>query len=408
VNATNARVESMGKNPTFFLDDATIFQNPANATLYSSALYGELGYYTQADVTPVKRGSNKDAWTPFFGGLFDFHMDSLMPNPKITVGGIVGRNDKELKRLIPKFVVASGDTVAIPGTVADVDGFLAATTLDGSAIGAHVYVALQDGMGDNGRIQGNAHTSVLSMDLGSNFIVFGESTAEVTLGLARLQYGPERRTFLDPGLFSLWSRGRMFIEMDSFQGQFVPAYLVQSMEVPGFREDHYRLSLGYNVVITRGLFWVGLDGFRTRSWASSLELDSKGDLVYTVPGSRDTPPEDTDDKWGGTLSFGIERNVLTNWFVVRAGGQKSVAYGKCRNKSGSKALCSVKGGGDGHYWTTNPGGDGTLDDYLGLGVGINVEGKLRIDATISEDIFYRTPFQGGGRWISRISALYSF
>jgi hypothetical protein len=410
VNATNARVEAMGKNPTFFLDDATIFQNPANATLYSSALYGELGYYTQSDLTPVKRGSNHDAWTPFFGGLFDFHVDSLMPNPKVTIGGIVGRDDRNLKRLIPKWVVEHGDSVAIPGSVTDFDGFLAATTPDGSAIGAHVYVALQDGLGDGSNVQGNAHSSVLSMDLGSNFIIFGESTAEVTLGLARLQFGPERRTFLDPGLFSLWSHGRLFLEMDRVQGQLVPAYRVQVLEVPGFREDHYRLSLGYNVVIPRGLFWVGVHGFRSKSTARGLSLNAQGETVYTVPGKA-APAKDTDDLWGGTVAFGVERNVLNNWLVVRAGGQKTFAYGKCRNTSGSKVLCAADGAGntgEGIYWTTNPAGDGTLDDYLGLGFGVNVEGKLRIDFSVAEDVFFRNPFLGEGRFISRISALYAF
>jgi len=43
--ATQSRVESMGKRPAFFLDDITIFDNPANATFYSSALMGELGLF---------------------------------------------------------------------------------------------------------------------------------------------------------------------------------------------------------------------------------------------------------------------------------------------------------------------------------------------------------------------------
>ena len=44
----------------------------------------------------------------------------------------------------------------------------------------------------------------------------------------------------------------------------------------------------------------------------------------------------------------------------------------------------------------------------GWGFGINIEEKLKIDVTIAEDLLFRNPFQGEGRWFSRIDATYSF
>ena len=41
--ATFARVESMGKNTTYIMDDVSIFDNPANANLYSNYLIGGFG-----------------------------------------------------------------------------------------------------------------------------------------------------------------------------------------------------------------------------------------------------------------------------------------------------------------------------------------------------------------------------
>ena len=39
--ATFARVESMGKNTTYIMDDVSIFDNPANINLYPNYLIGE-------------------------------------------------------------------------------------------------------------------------------------------------------------------------------------------------------------------------------------------------------------------------------------------------------------------------------------------------------------------------------
>ena len=57
---------------------------------------------------------------------------------------------------------------------------------------------------------------------------------------------------------------------------------------------------------------------------------------------------------------------------------------------------------------SNPVGNGMADDHIGVGVGVNVDGKLRVDAVLAEDIFYRNPFGGKGNWVTRLSSTYSF
>jgi len=424
--ATQSRVESMGKRPSFFLDDITIFDNPANATFYSSALMGELGFFDQNKTDKLQKGLNQDPYTPWFGALFQFSLsDKGMRDPEMTIGGFFGREHYEFTRFVPRKVVPYGaDPVPIPQTLTNFDAFLAGTTIDGSAIGAHVYVGVQDGKqddpqsplgGSTGEISPNAHVSILSMDYGVNFLITSEASMEVTLGVARIQYGPSRKTFLDPGLFSFYSQGRLFIDVNALSGQFVTGYKVADYEVPGWEENFYDVNAGVNVIIPRGLVWFGIDGIHIKEFVGSSwdKWEEKGEFftVYKEPGSRDKVLKDRTDKIGGIVSFGIERNIWGNWLILRVGGQKSFIYEVCHNESGKteKAIvCPAAPGGEGNYWVTNPYGDGSLDDHVGFGIGLNIDNKLKVDANIAEDAPFRNPTRGEGRLISRVSAVYSF
>jgi len=420
--ATQSRVESMGKRSAFFLDDITIFENPANATFYSNALMGELGFYKQNTLGPKDLGYNVDPLTPWFGALFKFGLADNFRDPQVTIGGFFGREHYNFTRFVPRKVVVSGDTVAVPQTITNFDAFLAGTMVDGSAVGAHVYVGVQDGKQDHisgnpelGELAGNAHVSILSMDYGANFLVTNTTSIELTLGVARIQYGPSRKTFLDPGLFSFYSQGRLFVDVNALSGQIISGYKIADMEVPGWEENYYNLNVGLNVVIPRGFFWIGIDGVRIKETVSSFSKESDGKdtyLVYKEPGSMDPTLEDRSDRIGGILSFGIERNVWGKWFTLRVGGQKGFMYNKCTNMSGKNENnpinCGIPAGSRASFWSTNPYADGTLDDHVGFGVGLNIEDKLKIDASLSEDLVFRNPFQGSGRFMSRVSAVYTF
>jgi hypothetical protein len=413
----------MGKRPAFFLDDMSIFENPANATFYSNALMGELGFYNQNSLGINDIGRNQDPFTPWFGGLFKYGLsDKGLKDPQITIGGFFGREHYEFTRYVPKQIIpsAGGEPISVPQTITNFDAFLAGTMIDGSALGAHVYVGVQDGKQDNGTMGSDAHVSILSMDYGANFLVSTESSIEITLGVSRIQYGPSRKTFLDPGLFSFYSSGRLFLEMDAWSGQFVTGYKIASMEVPGWTEDSYNLNAGVNIIIPRGLVWFGIDAVNVKeeigTWSKVADSKARtgSSLVYREPGSMEEYKTDTQDQIGGVFSFGIERNVFKNWLIMRVGGQKSFVYNTCENNSGKTEeapVCRLKtenGTGTGNYWSTNPHGDGSLEDHIGFGFGVNIDNRLKIDANLAEDIFLRNPFQGEGRIISRISAVYTF
>jgi hypothetical protein len=426
--ATQARVESMGKRPAFFVDDVTMFTNPANATFYPNAIMGEMGFYPQNELSTKDIGFRRDPIAPWFGALWRYGLSSEgLRDPQITIGGFFGRERTELTRFIPREVIVQGETYQIPQTITNFDAFLAGTMIDGSAVGAHVYVGIQDGKQDDDVLARNAHASVLTMDYGANFLVTNSSSVEVSFGIARIQYGPSRRNFLDPGLFSYYSQGRLFLEMEAWHGQFITGYKISEMEVPGWDETSYGLNTGFNVIIPRGLFWMGLDAVQVKeqvgTWHRHSERDDTGKLtesflVYREPGRLEDVIKDRSTQLGAIVSFGIERNVWKDWVMLRAGGQKSFAYKTCHNNAdrselgsnAESAICVTANDrkGRSNYWTTNPIGDGSLDDHLGFGVGLNMDNKLKVDATIAEDALFRNPFTQTGRFISRISAIYTF
>jgi len=417
VFATQARVEGMGKRTAFFLDDATIFDNPANATFYSNALMGELGFWNSS------LGQREDPLSPWFGALFRYGLskDSLR-DPQITIGGFFGRDHKEFQRFVPREIEVAGESYQIPKNVTNFDAFLAGTLLDGSAVGAHIYVAVQDGKEDDpgnnpalGKITSNAHVSILAMDYGVNFLASSISSIELSLGIARIQYGPSHKTFLDPGLFSVYSQGRLFLDIDALSGQLVTGYKVADMEVPGWEEINYNLNAGVNKIIPRGMIWFGLDGVYVKETVSTwdVKISDNGEeyLFYREPVPKEQYDTDWSDKIGGIVSFGVERNVFKNWLILRSGGQKSFIYQNCKSNSGKSTVCPASNGPGtkGNFWTTNPLSNGTLNDYIGVGIGLNMENRLKIDATVAEDAFFRNPLQQGpNHIISRIAAIYKF
>ncbi len=103
---------------------------------------------------------------------------------------------------------------------------------------------------------------------------------------------------------------------------------------------------------------------------------------------------------GLRVGFGIERNIWTDWFVIRIGGQKVI---KQKDVSGSKGAYSVL--------TTNPENNDYEEDLVSFGFGVNIEDKFKVDAVMEKDIL----FTGGSLFgrepdhvLSRISASYSF
>ncbi|MCL2100649.1 MAG: hypothetical protein FWH22_02910, partial [Fibromonadales bacterium] len=90
--ATNARVESMGKNSKFIMDDISIFDNPANISLYPNFLIGELGHYLYPEGS-VRTGENRDPLDPWFGGIFSLDIGG---GNSLSIAGVLNRRDERL------------------------------------------------------------------------------------------------------------------------------------------------------------------------------------------------------------------------------------------------------------------------------------------------------------------------
>ena len=406
--ATFARVESMGKNTTYIMDDVSIFDNPANINLYPNYLIGGFGPY----LDDVETGTNKDPQNPTFGGIFSLSLGSGdSPDPRISIGGLFGRKDATLFGFLPDYYIdENGNKHKVPNTVTNFDGFLGGTLSNGNAMGLHIYIAHQDG-GDETKsgeyqVDQNAYASIIRADAGINLQLSNTIDFELSGGLARVQYGPEHKNFFDDGDFSYLVNSRAFFALDKIDGEIVPAMNAHFIKAPGMKDTHAQVGLGINVGLDRGFFWLGGDFVWNKKKARDWIVDYDNGLT-TYDAQDENGYWDERKDIGGIVSFGIERNIWFDWFVIRVGGQKAILYTECDQDSrnqGRSGICTE----DGTFFSTNPVGNCKMDDHVGWGFGINIEEKLKIDVTIAEDFLFRNPFQGEGRWFSRLDATYSF
>ncbi|MBR5411597.1 MAG: hypothetical protein IK114_00950 [Fibrobacter sp.] len=413
--ATFARVESMGKNSTYIMDDVSIFDNPANVNLYSNYLIGGFGAYTDNN---MEAGGNIDPQHPTFGGIFSVSFgDDNNPDPKFTIGGLFGRINQDLAMYLPDYVqVGKRGYVVVPETVTNFDGFLGGTFSSGDAWGLHIYIAHQDGgdLDESGTYQpdSKAYASLVQLDGGLNFQLGSGTSYELSGGVARIQYGPDRHDFFDDGDFSILGKARAFFTLEAIDGELVPAANIKLAQAPGIEDKLAQAGMGINVAMDRGFFWLGLDFIwnqtKAHDWVYDKALDG-GAWVYDSR-NEDDPHWDKRSDVGGKISFGIERNIWWDWFVIRVGGQKSILYTDCDVNSKNEYTSDRYGicKDDGTFFSTNPLADGSADDHVGFGFGINIEERLKIDVTVAEDVLFRNPFQGEGRIFSRVDATYSF
>ena len=408
--ATFARIESMGKNTTYIMDDVSIFDNAANINLYPNFLIGGFGPYTQ-DV-PV--GTNQDPQHPSFGGIFSLSLgDENNPDPRLSIGGLFGRINTDLARFLPTKVIGENtrDTSVVPETVTNFDGFLGGTLSNGDAWGLHIYIAHQDGGYETPsgtyQVDKNAYASIVQADAGLNMQFGSNIDFEFSFALARIQFGPDHKNFFDDGNFSFLAKSRAFFTLEAIDGELVPAVSAKFIEAPGIDNTHAQVGTGINVALDRGFFWMGVDFIWDQTKAHDWTFNYKtGESIYNSQ-DNDDPAWDKRRDIGGMISFGIERNIWWDWFVIRVGGQKSILYTDCNQNEKNKGRSGVCTD-DGNFFSTNPLANGTADDHVGFGFGINIEEKLKIDVTVAEDLLFRNPFQGESRIFSRLDATYSF
>ncbi|MDR2595091.1 MAG: hypothetical protein LBC87_10020 [Fibromonadaceae bacterium] len=410
--ATNARVESLGKSSTFIMDDVSIFDNAANINLYPNFLIGELGNYNSIDVLP---GENRDPIDAWFGGIFSLKVSA---DYSLSIAGVLNRREERLLKYLPDNIMdKNGISKKAPVPVTNFDGFLGAN-LDNKAFGIHIYVAHQNGLSGEDEITSDAFVSAVQLDLGTNIEISSDYAIEASVGTARIQYGPSKRNLFESDLLSFFFDARMFSRISAINGHLIPVLSFRDMNAPGRSELDFNAGMGVDAAFDRGFFWLGLRGFYNKQKAGSTWTKNiYGETVYADLKDNNYWGNERTSLWqvGSIISFGIERNIWWDWFVIRVGGQKVIAYAdyKSGDEEGVSILCptTVTRGGcpsEGNYFVTNPSNDGTKNDNVGFGFGINIEEKLKIDFTVAEDVMFRNPFQGEGRLISRVAATYSF
>jgi hypothetical protein len=346
-----------------------------------------------------------DPANSWFGGIFSYSLSKNKESgnlyPQISLGGAFNRRDEELLQLVPDSAWDGTKAVVVPEPATNFDGFLGMTMANGGMLGSHVYVAMQEGADlRNGRRVGqpgnDINLYVLRGDLGLNWPVARNIDGELSLGGAVISYGPKQ---IDPE-YSYFVRGRAFSTLEIINGELVPIFNYGMFKAPGRELTKLHFGLGVNVSLDRGFFWLGAQGIFDEDSKTGMKENGDGTVSYDYTSNHNTDQTIR----GGLVSFGIERNVWWDWLVLRVGGQKEITY---RNQTSNSAdpLETF------NYIYTNPINDGTINDAVGFGVGINIEEKLKVDATVAEDLLYTFGNLFSGpmhHLISRISATYSF
>jgi len=386
--ATYSRVESMGKHDTYFMDDISVWTNPANINIYPNYLMGDLGQMATTgkpssnDYSALTR-YNQDPTSPWFGAVFAKSLgDEKSPNryPQIAIGGAFNRDDELLPLLNAKgrFDI---DTKALP---LKMDGMLGFTASNGMMFGLKAY-----GAGNAVDTAGALRESWLTRyTLGVNIPLAQGADLEVSGGLNYFAYtyqtvtGVDKISDLNSDL-GFDGRVRAFVSVPALSGEVVPAASILVANPLGREITDVKAGCGVNVSLDRGFFWIGAD------YVYHNEINKLG------PANFDSTSN------GARVSFGIERNVWTDWLVLRVGGQKYMTHNE--NKKDGQGTRSD--------WSSNPVNDGTSGDHVGFGIGLNIEDKLKVDATVGEDLVFTGGNLLGGpvdHVFSRISATYSF
>lgn len=387
--ATYSRVESMGKHDTYFMDDISVWTNPANINIYPNYLMGDLGSMVSngkpaggSDYGALAR-YNQDPTSPWFGAVFAKSLgDEKSPNryPQIAIGGAFNRDDELLKYLSApgKFDI---DVSKLP---LKMDGMLGFTASNGIMVGIKGYGA-GNSTDTNGVLNSSWYTRFI---LGANIPLAQGADLEISGGINNYDYESVSKTGNNiAGLESdigFDGRVRAFFSVPAISGEVVPAASFLIANPLGREITDIKAGCGMNVSLDRGFFWIGAD---------YVHYNEINKLVH---GSHFDSTSN-----GARVSFGIERNVWTDWLVLRVGGQKYMTSNE-----------NVKDGqGTRSDWSTNPIGNGTTGDHVGFGIGLNIEDKLKVDATVGEDLVFTGGNLLGGpvdHVFSRISATYSF
>lgn len=390
--ATDARIITMGRQDNFFMDEWSIFRNPANLNYYPNMLMGSFGVYkpdTSLDAdssTAAWTKTNRDPQRPFFGGIVSYSLNQSEEGgnqyPMISFGGVFNRHDPMLNYITPgtsefqKTIEGKGITnIYLPEPIGKIDLMAGYALANGGMFGVGTYMAFQ-----NERNEKDLSASLFRGTVGLNWPLLKSIDLEVSCELTAItaigdtNENLSNTTTLADNDISFKADARIFSAMTLLNGDLVPHVGFELINVSEYSSSQFNGGLGLNVNIDKGFFWAGAEFLY-----EGIDM-----------------PNTTTQGVGGRIGFGIERNVFWDWFVLRVGVNKSLLY---------------VFDGENSYWKQNPEADASDNDLASLGIGLNIENRLKIDAVLAEDVIYTfTNLISGTQHhlTNRITVTYSF
>jgi len=394
---TTARIVSMGKHDGFFMDEMSVFRNPANMSIYPNMLMGSYGEYKElpgeysTDYSSLER-HNRDPQDAFFGAVLSYSLkqssDEGSQYPMLSVGAGFNRKDALLDYVQANAAIYGEEAVRnvlLAEPIGKVDILLGYAFPNGGMIGAGAYLAFQNKQNEAYYSNREFTSSIYKGTIGMNWPVASSMDLEASVGIASITavgvndtIVPIETRTLAKNDITVQGDLRLFSALTVLNGDFVPRIGIRYMQLQNGETVNLDVvgGIGLNINIDKGFFWAGLDGLYEQ---------------------RDREDGYTADGIGGRVSFGIERNVVWDFFSIRVGGMKKIMY--------------VKGAEDQGEWQQNPEGDASDDDLVGLGFGFNIENRLKIDFVVAEDVPYTfTNLLSGPMHhvFTRVDATYSF
>lgn len=415
--ATDSRILTMGRTDDFFMDDYSVFRNPANISIYPNMLMGSLGIYKEdpeLDDTSSLAGlssHNRDPQKPFFGGILSYSLnqsaDAGDQYPMLSLGVVLNRYDEALNFLLPEseqfFGHSRGTDLNLSrpnyeAPVGKVDVLLGIALKNGAMIGCGGYMAFQ-----KMKVDGDAREEMklFKGSLGVNWPIAKTMDLEVSLnGGIMTQIGRvdsvsgvinhiKYDTVCHNDIF-VKADIRLFSALSTLNGDFVPHLGFDYMQFNQGDEAYidFEAGIGMNLNIDRGFFWTGLELFYQENSNKYFATEKVYQKKYRAQ-----------ERYGARISFGIERNIIWDWFVWRVGATKMLAFEKVGGANGQSK------------WIENPEADAGDEDHVAFGLGLNIENRLKVDVVFAEDVFYTWSNLISGNHhhlTNRITVTYSF
>jgi hypothetical protein len=392
--ATDARVLTMGRHDDFFMDDISIFRNPANINYYPNMLMGSMGIYTEekgdtGQYSALQR-KNRDPQKPFAGTILSYSLNQSSEGgnqyPLLSIGALFNRYDYMLDYISPQsdlFTKALGaNNNFLTDPLGKIDVIVGYAFPNGGMIGVGGYFAFQ-----NEKINDLSFASNLFKgNVGINWPIAKSMNIEASLDVSSLtgkgatDSTAEAALTIANGDVSVKGDVRLFSALSSINGDFVPHLGIERISLYDGKYTNMDVAggLGVNINIDKGFFWAALEGLY-----ESKEYKFHGDTLTSGI--------------GGRISAGLERNVIWDWWVWRIGINKKILY--------------VTNGDDNGRWEQNPEADASDNDFFAFGWGLNIENRFKVDVVLAEDVFYTWTNLISGTMhhlTNRITATYSF